>query len=140
MPKLADDASGGVPEWPLSSGFEMDTGELSRLVLSVLSRLCTEFPSHVDLSGCDALREHGKDFERLWKWLETQQIVNGPLSNCSMTLAGQKSFHEALHLASESTQKMLHSEDGLDGSEANSFVLSVLRQHYQNHVSRIRNR
>lgn len=139
MPNSANDLGRALPEWFLLSDHDINGTDFSKLILLVLRRLDAEYPERVDLSDCNKLAERISEFDKIWKWLEAQQVVSGPLANCSLTLSGRQAFRKAVQLASESTRMMLQSKEGLSGIDARELMMSILRQHYYSYIANRKN-
>ncbi len=96
----------------------------------MLRRLDAQFPTRSDLTTCKKIRAHEASFARLWKWLEYQGIVSGPLSNCALTLSGKKSFGAAVENLPALAADLLQREDALEGEEATKMLLAIMRNHF----------
>ncbi len=129
---MADEA----PNWALPELFRLteqdfEGPDFSRLVLLVLRRLDSAFPDHIDLTTCMKIITHMKEFSQLWQWLQAQGIVSGPVSNCSMTLSGKRSFAAALELAPTLGTRFMYSQSGLEGEDASELLLTLLKHHFE---------
>ena len=128
---MADEA----PNWSLPEMFRLseqdfEGPDFSKLVLLVLRRLDAAFPNLIDLTTCMKIVTHIDEFTQLWEWLQNQGIVNGPVSNCSLTLSGKRSFNTALQLSPEQGSRFMRSQTGLDGEEASDMLLAILKHHF----------
>ena len=129
---MADEA----PNWALPELFRLseqdfEGPDFSKLVLLVLRRLDGAFPDLIDLTTCMKIITHMEEFSRLWDWLLLQGIVNGPVSNCSMTLSGKRSFAAALELSPILGTRFMYSQKGLEGEDASELLLILLKHHFE---------
>lgn len=125
-----------LPEWLRLSSANVDNSDYSKLILLILRRLDAEYPKFVDLSDCNNIRRRIKDFDQLWAWLVAQELVTGTLSNCSLTLSGREALNKALQQASNTTRVEFASQRGIADAKALRLLVSVLRQHYNDYLSR----
>ena len=125
-----------LPEWFLLLDPDIDGTDFNWLILLVLRRLDAEFPNRVNLSNCNRLKERVEEFSDVWNWLERQEIINGPIENCSLTLAGRNSYRKALELASDQYRAQVQSREGLRGNEAKELVMNILRQFFTDYGER----
>ncbi len=110
--------------------------DFSKVVLFVMRRLDSFFPDRIDLTTCESITAHKDGFQPLWEWLARQGIVSGPMSNCALTLSGQKSFSVGLESAPKLASQLMSDEPKLEGDEATHLLLAILRHHYETFRSR----
>lgn len=136
MTNSSIDYDKGLPKWFRLFDPSIDETDFNKLILMVLHRLDAEYPNRLDLSDSNKLSEKIEECSQIWGWLEKQEIVSGPMSNCSLTLSGRQSYRKAVQMASERTRLMLNSKDGLSGNEAKELMMNILRQHYYDYIVR----
>ncbi|MEM8689341.1 MAG: hypothetical protein AAGF81_18575 [Pseudomonadota bacterium] len=101
------------------------------MILFVLRRLDLVFPDRIDLTTCQRITAHKQGFEPLWQWLTSQGLVSGPMSNCALTLSGQKSFAVGLENAPRLASELMSDEPKLEGEDATRLLLGILRHHFE---------
>ena len=131
MGNMADEA----PNWALPELFRLseqdfEGPDFSKLVLLVLRRLDAAFPDLIDLTTCMRIVTHIEEFSQLWEWLQLQGIVNGPISNCSLTLSGKRSFKAALEQQPALGKRFMNTQDGIEGEEAAELLLWMMKHHF----------
>ena len=129
-----------LPDWYLLSDPVLDQCNYDELILKVLRRLDAIYPDRINLSDCISLMKRQNDFEKIWQLLEAQHLVSGPLSNCSLTLAGRRAYQKALSSSPASVQKKISSGGKLQNSESKQIVVSILREIFHSYVSRLKQR
>lgn len=112
--------------------------DFSRVVLFVLRRLDSDFPSRIDLTTCQRITDHKDGFDRLWTWISHQGLVSGPPSNCALTLSGHQSFSAGLENAPKLASKLMSEAPHLEGDDATRLLLGILRHHFENFPPRDR--
>ncbi len=132
----ANNADSRFEEWFRLSNSEYDDGTINQLILVILRDLNAAFPERVNLLDYKKVMKHIDDFRQFWGWLDSQDMVSGPLSNSSLTLQGRQSFRAALVREPDLAAVLLHAEDGLEGHEANQMMLAVLREHFFAYIER----
>lgn len=110
--------------------------DFSKVILFVLRRLDSDFPDRIDLTTCESITAHKEGFQPLGEWLTRQGIVSGPMSNCALTLSGQKSFSVGLESAPKLASDLMSDEPRLEGDEATRLLLGILRHHYESYPPR----
>ncbi len=105
--------------------------DFSKVVLFVLRCLDTAFPDRIDLTTCERITAHKEGFEPLWEWLSRQGLVSGPMSNCALTLSGQKSFTAGLEIEPKLASQLMSDEPVLEGDDATRLLLGILRHHFE---------
>ena len=130
MAKSSNDSCGNLPEWFRSSNSVIGGVDFNGLVLLVLFKLDRTFPERLNLLDNTVLSEAAGEFDRVWRWLESQHIVSGPVTNSSLTLLGRESFRLTLKQMPDIAAKLSESGDQLSSREAKRLMLSFLRLHY----------
>ena len=128
---MADEA----PDWALPELFRLseqdfEGPDFSKLILLVLRRLDAAFPTLIDLTTCMKIVMHIEEFTQLWEWLQQQGIVTGPVSNCTLTLSGKRSFQAVLEQSPARAARFMQAQAGLEGEEAAELLLSIMKYHF----------
>ena len=140
VPKSTSDLGGFLPEWFRLTDPGVEEGQIDELVLRIIRRLESVYPERVDLSDCDNIRVRVDEFNRVWSWFEREEIVSGPLENCSLTLAGCQAYRSASKSAPDAIKAALNSSDGVKGDDARTFMINTLREFFHSYVDRTRDR
>ncbi|NNF78033.1 MAG: hypothetical protein HKN05_08395 [Rhizobiales bacterium] len=125
-----------APDWALPELFRLseqdfEGPDFSKLILLVLRRLDAAFPNLIDLTTCMKIVTHIEEFTQLWEWLQQQGIVNGPISNCTLTLSGKRSFNATLEQMPALGSRFMKAEAGIEGEEASELLLSIMKHHFR---------
>ena len=131
----ANNKNGPFSEWYQSAGSSFDS-DINSVVGFVLRELDRAFPGRVNLSNYSEVRERLTTYSRIWSWLESQDILSGPLTDCSLTLLSRQSFKATLATRPDLAAALSQSESGLRGALADQLMIEFLRQHYQHYMKR----